>query len=910
MLVGREPELTRFRELLDEVGAGGHAVIVEGEAGIGKSTLVDAVVAMARDQGFHELRCTGVHSETTSGFAGLHELLQPLLDRVTALPPGQRQALEIALGQAVGPAPSPLLTGLAALGLLEEYGAEQPAVVVVEDAQWLDASSARTIAFVARRLSQARVLLIVTVRSGRGATIDPFTSSGLPTAALGPLAPEESERLLREQRPELDVPAQKLILKEAVGNPLALAELPQVIEDRAGPWLPMTRRLENAFLAGASGLPERSRRLLLVIAAAPESSLRELMRAATSADLSLDDLAAIEDAGFVTVTGDHVALRHPLVRSAVYGAASVAERTVTHRLLAAASIDPDRAAWHAAAATPLYDDTVALALEETAARAQARSALTEAVAAMRRAAALSASVADRTRRIATAAEVARQAGEVADSALLVREAWPQATDPETLTSLALTDSALGASAALPGHSTDELLDLVARLGGPDGQDHRAQRLRILATAATAHCIHGLPDDVRERLAQAIDAAAGDNGGLPALLGRVLLHPAEHAAQARTRMPGLLGDVRDYLAERGDHRPSRSQIIIGVGLMAQAVHDPAAALACWDLGVEHFHRAGAPGDEAWSLRERALIRIGMGRLRDGLADAELALRLSTDLGLRVTAADSAIAAARAHAWRGDNTAALEALRRAGELSGPTFIKARAHWSAGLVALNEHRDEDAWTALHGAQAMATTGLWSIADLTEAATRTGRTASVVPLLEEASRQAAAFGSPFLDNLVRRAWAQAEPDRAEDHFEAALATVPGNPSALEVARTRLAYGEWLRRRRRIVDTREQLSAALRVFEGAGATPWTRRATSELRAAGVAAGRSDKFARPGTADTLTAQELQIARMAASGMSNREIADQVYLSHRTVATHLYKAFPKLGISNRTQLRSALDASAG
>ncbi|MFC3737420.1 AAA family ATPase [Paractinoplanes deccanensis] len=898
--VGRERELSHFRELLAEVGAGGRAVLVEGEAGIGKSTLVDAVSGLAAEQGFRELRCTGVASETTSGFAGLHELLHPVLDRLATLPERQRQALEVALGRADGPAPSRLMTGLAVLGLLEEYASERRTLVVVEDAQWLDASTAQTLAFVARRLSQAPVLMVVTVR----AASELFAS--LPQMPLGPLSGEESERLLAARQPELPGPARKRILAEAVGNPLALTELPQAVAHAPGAaaaWLPMTRRLEQAFLDGAAGLPERSRQMLLLVAAAPESSLRQLMAAAAGAGLTLDDFAPIERARLACVSGDRVVLRHPLVRSAVYNAASFAERTAAHRLLAAAATDPDRAAWHAAAATPDYDDEVAAALEGTADRARDRSAQTEAVAALRRAAALSSSTADRARRLAAAAEIARQAGEVADSAQLVGEAWPLATDADVLAHLALTEVALGASAAVPGHSTDELLALVDRLAGPDGGDHRTQRLRVLATAATAHAIQGLPGELRDRLAAAIDAAAGGERGPHVLVGRVLLHPAEHAAEARELLPGLHRTVRDYLA---GGPPSRSQIIIGIGLAAQAVHDLPAALQWWNLGVDHFHRAGATGDEAWTMRERALIRIGLGQLDEGLADAEMALRLSVDLGLRVTAADSALAAARAYAWKGDNARALAAVERGAGVD-LTFIKARASWSAGLIALNQHRYEDAWTALSAAQAIATTGLWSLGDLTEAAVRTNRGAEVEPLLRRAARQAELFASPYLTNVVHRGLAQVAPEGgAEEHYEAALATAGREAGALELARTRLAYGEWLRRRRRIVDAREQLSAALRAFETAGAHPWIERASTELRAAGVA----PVSARPGrdVLDQLTAQELRIVELAAEGLTNKEIADQLYLSHRTIGTHLYKVFPKLGVSNRAQLRNVLSSS--
>ncbi|MEV6235527.1 AAA family ATPase [Lentzea sp. NPDC051838] len=914
-LVGRKRELARCEELLAEIGPGGQVVLLEGDAGIGKTTLVGAVARIAAEQGFRGLHCNGVQSETTSGFAALHELLQPLLGGLAVLPAGQRRALEVALGRAEGPPPNRLLVGLATLGLLEEHAAEQPVFVAVEDAQWLDASTAQTIAFVARRLVNTPVLLMLTMRTdgtdhaldaGEGPA-DVIRSIPLVDIALGPLTEAESEELVREQRPALDAQTRRLVLTESAGNPLALVELARVATNRqdlgADRWWPTTRRLEQAFLAGVAELPERGRRLLLLVAAAPEASLSQLMGAAAAAGLGLDDLAPIERARLVALDGDRVLLRHPLVRSAVYGAASLAERVAAHQVLAAAATDPDRAAWHAAAAVTDHDDEVAAKLEATSVRARARSATAEAVAALRRAAAISSSTTDRARRLATAAEIARQAGDVADSTALVREVWGSAEDPDVLTLLALTQVALTSSALVPGRSTEDLLDLVGRLAGPSGTENPTQRLRVLATAATAHCTHGLPDDVRDRLRHAVDDAAGEDGGLLALVARVLLAPAEHAAQAREQLPGLLRFVREsYLSDDVERSPSRPQIIIGLGLMTESVHDPAAALDCWNMGVTHFRRAGMPGDEAWMLHERARIRVVLGEVRDALTDAGFAQEVGTALGLRVVAAFSAATSAMAHAWRGDDQRALTALDDSTALAGTdrlVVLKARASWAAGLVALNQNRHEDAWTALSAAQAHHTTRLWSLGDLTEAAVRAGRIDEVRPVLERACATKSAFASPHLDNLVHRSLAQTGDD-PEQHF--ALALAAESPAALEVARTRLAYGQWLRRTRRIVDARDQLGAALRAFDAAGARPWADRAASELRAAGSAPARAKA---PKPLNGLTAQELQIARLAAAGMTNKEIADQVYVSHRTVGTHLYKIFPKLGITNRTQLRDAL-----
>ncbi|MET9232406.1 AAA family ATPase [Lentzea sp. NPDC003310] len=921
-LVGRKQELARCEEMLADTCPGGQVVLIEGDAGIGKSTLVGAVARIAAERGFRGLHCRGVQSETTSGFAALHELLQPLLDRLPALPAGQRRALEVALGFAEGPPPNRLLVGLAALGLLEEYAAEQRVFVVVEDAQWLDASTAQTVAFMARRLVTTSALMIVTMRpdsselaldAQENTVAEVIRSVVSVEMPLGPLSDEESEELLREQRPALDDHVRQLVLAESSGNPLALVELlgasegePRRASLAGDRWWPLTRRLEQAFLSGVSRLPERSRRLLLLVVAAPESSLAQLMTAADAAGLGLDDLAPIERARLAALAGDQVVLRHPLVRSAVYGAASLSERSAAHRLLAVAATDPDRAAWHAAAAVAGFDDEVAAELEIVSVRARARSANTEAVSALRRAAAISSSTVDRTRRLASAAEIARQSGAIEDSVRLVREAWASADDPEVLTLLALTQVALTMSALLPGRSTEDLLGLVDRLAGPTGDENAAQRLRVLATASVVHRVQGLPDGLRDRLLRAIDVAAGQDGGLLALIGRAMLAPAEHAPAVRAQLPGLLEVVREsHLSTDAERRPSQPQIIIGLGLMTEAVHDLTAASDCWSLGVDHFHRTGAPGDEAWTLHERARIRIVLGELQEGLADAGFAHQVAGDLGLRTVAAFSAITLAMAHAWRGDNARASALLSHRTDTTGTDNLvgfRTRASWVTGAVALNENRHEDAWAALVAARGHPGMGLWSLGDLTEAAVRAGRTDEVRPLVESAQAEAAVFRSPHLDNLVHRSLAQIG-DEPERHFEAALAAQ--SPAVLEVARTRLAYGQWLRRARRILHAREQLSVALRAFEAAGARPWADLAASELRAAGSTLAGSTDRKRTDAESLLTPKELQIARLAAAGMTNKEIADRIYVSHRTVGAHLYKIFPRLGVANRAQLRAAL-----
>lgn len=911
--VGREAELARSRALLDTIGPAGRALLIEGDAGIGKTTLAEAVARLAAGRGFGMLRAGGTQTETASGFAGLHELLYPVLDRRDTLPARQRRALDVALSLTGGQTPSPLLIGLAALGLVEEYAADQPLLILVEDAQWLDPSTARVIAFLARRLSQAPVLLLITLRTEAAESSAASVIRALPIdrITLGPLSEAEADQLLRAQ-PQPPGRDRPLLLREAAGNPLAVVELARALRAEgsrpAGTrWLPVTKRLEQAFLTGVTRLPEPSRRMLLLLAAAPGQSPQQLMAAAAGAGLGPDDLEPVERSGLVSVTADRIVARHPLVMSAVYGAASFAERTAAHRLLAAAANDPDRAAWHRAAAGTGPDEDVAQALEATATRARARNALTEAVAALHRAADLSGSAGERTRRLAAGAEIARQAGDIADCTALLRAATGLATDPDVLAAVALTDVALSRSAMLPGPSVEDLLALAQRLGGPDGTANPVPRLRVLATAATANLAYGLAPALSDRLRAAIDATAGADGGILALVGRTLAAPDAFAGAALAQLPAILQTIRDsYVADDAGRWPTRPQIIIGVGLMASMTHDTAATADCWNLGVEFFQRTGTAGDESWALLERGSIRITAGHLADGLADVELAGRMATDLDIRLIAADADITAARAYAWRGDNDRARASLDAAHRLMGTQdrpSLRARFHWSAGLVALNEHRYDDAWTHLSAAQAHPVTALWSVGDLTEAAVRTGRGDQLTRTLTRAGARAAALGSSHLDALVRRSAALTDTDlTAEKHFEAALLADPG---PLERARTQLGYGEWLRRQRRIVDARDQLSAALRAFDAGGATVWAERAAAELRAAGAAPARPAPSPGATAATVLTPQELMIAELAAAGLTNREIADRVMVSHRTIGSHLYNIFPKLGVSNRTQLRGAL-----
>ncbi|WP_432542636.1 SpoIIE family protein phosphatase [Kineococcus sp. SYSU DK002] len=908
-LVGRDEELARLRQLLAAARTGGRAVLVEGEPGIGKSTLAAALERAARRDGVRVLRCTGVETGTPTGFAALHELLHPLLGDVAALPPRQRSALLTAFGREDGPAPDRLLIGLAALGLVEEAAAGAPLLVVVEDLHRLDAASADVVAFLTRRLSTCPALLLATARP----CSDGPRAAAWEVLPLGPLAPGDAETLLAGTAGALRPALRARVLREAGGNPLAVRELAAaVLAAGDGPLpaptqtLPTTQRLERAFLAGAGRLPARSRRLLLLAAAdGDDLPLTRLTAAAGDPDRIVPDLHPAERAGLVSVVDGRVRFRHPLVRSAVYGGASLPERAAAHRALAAVPGDTGRAVWHRAAGTHTADEEIAAALEATAHRAVLRGAPEEAFAALERAAALSPHVPERARRLAAAAEVARRAGLAADAARALDAALPLAEDPAVVTRLALTESVLGAVQGRPARGPLDLADLADRLGGPGGDRAVPERLQLLTRAAVQADGDGLPAEARARVEAAVHAVDVPPGHPLQDVALAALDPARHGDRVRGRFRAL---ARHALTQPAD-------TVARFAHVAGSVHDLDGAETTWDVAVRSSHDAGAPGDEAHALVGRGGLRLVLGRLDEAVGDLLLGVRTSVAAGQPLQAAHGEALLARAHAWRGEHAPALAALERSAQLSGGANLAvtlALRAWARGLVALDRQRPDEAWHALRDVQGHPATAELAVADVVEAAVRAGEPDAVTGLLERVAGNAEAAGAPHLLSLVHRARAllhadAGRPGEAEREFTSAVERGAAGRSPLELARTRLLHGEWLRRQRRIIDAREQLSPALAAFTAAGARGLARRAAAELRAAGVAPaapGRAD------AADLLTPQEFQIAQLAASGLTNKEIADRVYLSHRTVAAHLYKVFPKLGITHRAQLRDALAGEPG
>ncbi|GIE76883.1 LuxR family transcriptional regulator [Actinoplanes philippinensis] len=897
-MIGRERELAALRGMLDTARAGDTTtVLLRGEAGIGKSTLLAALEQAAAEAGFRALVCAGVQSEASIGMAGLHQLLHGAGDRIDGLPPQQRDALRSAFGIGPDVAPDRLLLSVAVLSLLEDLAGDRPLLLVLEDVQWMDEPTLGMIAFVVRRLREIPILVVASCRDEAPA---PLGTLRLPEMVLPRLPGEAADRLLAETNPGLDPQTRALVLDEAEGNPLALIELARGLAGHdpiqvvaAHPRLPLPERLERVFAAQIAGQPAATRDLLLIAAAGTGSRLDELALGAQRRGLGLEALAPAERAGLVRADAAQLRFRHPLIRSAVYATATGAQRIAAHETIAGVlsdSGDQPRAAWHRAAAATGADESVAADLDRAATVLQARGDTGTAMRSWVRAAELSATGENRARRLAFAAEAARRAGLTATALRLADDAMHASTDPLVLARAALVEEILGLTTGVVTRDPLQVGSIARRAGtGPPLPPADAFLPVALLMNTAAHCAaYGVGLDVRRRIAADLRAVTGSREGRLTAAIRALLDPVQDgqaALEALRDMPPL--------------RTALEAVSLGIG--AEPAHD-------WALAVR-YHRAGADrarADSAIGDLATAGVMLGralavQGRLDDAFAAAEEGRRLAADLGEHLLASLGDAVIAHLHAWRGDTGDSTAALARSRELGTPARVEITVwqRWTTGLTELAAGRHWNAYIELSAVCDRPEPGLLAIADLAEAATRAGYAASFAERLRAAEEYAATFDSPLIRMLLLRAGALLADD-AEPLFTAALA-VPGAAGyPLQLARSRLAYGEWLRRQRRIGEARAQFAAAARAFGEAGARPWLARAESEARASGAVTGTGE--VRRGV---LTAQELQIARLAAEGRTNKEIADHLFLSHRTVAAHLYRIYPKLGVTGRGALRDVI-----
>ncbi|MGW0639097.1 AAA family ATPase [Nocardia salmonicida] len=922
MLHGRDTEQAMIDDLLSGACAGrSGAMVLRGEAGIGKTALLDYAAA----QGIPTVRSAGIESEAELPFAALHLLVRPGMELVRQLPSRQRDALEAAFGLGEGAPADRMLIGLAVLTLLAEEAAQGPLLCVIDDAHWLDRASAEALLFAARRLDAEGVVMLFATRSGP----QDFPAPGLTELALAGLRPDAAAALLDAGTISLSPAMRYRLLAEAGGNPLALLELPSVVGEgtveESNP-LPLTQRLQLAFHGRVTRLPAATRTVLLIAAAAGAADLAPVLRAASALGASLPDLQPAQDAGMVATDGQVLTWRHPLLRSAVYQGSALTDRLAAHRALAAALVDDDAAdlrAWHLACAATGPDEHTATALERTADRARRRHGFHGAVAAYDRAAALSTDAGARVRRLVLAAETATEAGltdraerlaERAESLSHRTEFDGDGVGPADRAKTDPTSRSRAAAASCSDGSAFELrLDLVRAqaefAGGKPGSAHR--RLMSAAVAARETDPRGAARILTKAVHTAWYLGPDELDEVAAVLTTLRLVEDDPATPIVRYLTGSVtghrvADLRDAAAAAragGADSPADLVQLCGSGLVVG--QDAQVEELAGEL-VRECREQGRIGLLAPLLFFRSEGLSFGGRPRESRIAAEEGLRIAQDIGQAQWVSQIHAFLAYLAALQGDSTTCRDHADRAvaEEFGGPGAVGASwAHAATALLALGEGRLEQAQTELaHMSIEPArhhVIGLRTLPDQIEVAVRLGATDRATEALDRLTHWAQRAGQAWIAALAARGRALlADGSDAEQHFVAALAV--NRP--FDEARTRLLYGEWLRRGKRKVDARTQLELAMDLFDRLDATPWSERARTELGALGVGTGAR---ASGGPLSALTPQESQIVRLAAQGLSNREIAARLFLSHRTVGHHLYKAYPKLGVLSRGEL-SALD----
>ncbi|MEV4106653.1 AAA family ATPase [Nonomuraea sp. NPDC049695] len=898
-MIGRNAEIALLEKMIAESVTGrGNAVLVRGEAGIGKSALLAEAARTAGDD-LLVLRVTGVESEAELPFAALHLLLRPARHLIPALPAAQRAALLGAFGESEEGAQDRFLVGLAVLTLLADLAEERPLLCLVDDVQWLDRASVDALVFAARRLEAERITMILAARDD-GA--EPPVH-GVPELRLTGLTRADCETLLAESAADLVPEVRDRVIEEAEGNPLALVEFAAVLtpEQRAGqlaplplqpPRLSLAGRLEQSLRAAIRQLPERTQLLLLVAAAEGAGGLELVLRAAEGFGAGLPDLEPAERRHLVRVSDGLLRFRHPLVKTAAYHEAPLARRVAAHRALADAldgDEHADRRAWHLSAAAVGPDEETSGVLAAAGDRARQRGSHASAATAYERAAQLTVDQRWRARRLAAAADAALGAGQLARA---------------------------GAAADRGRRLTDEPVVLA----------------RLVAVRAAVDSEHGTPEP-----AALIDAAAGIARTAPADAASLLATAAgeawfagDHAAlrQAAELLESVVpGDDPVAGTVRGMERVAAGDPAAGLPLMRAAVSprdatDPVA-------GTYAVFSALMTGD-ADAACELAAARVAACREQGLIGALPHALQLLTQAqilrGRHAEAAESGAEAWQiAHdtgqagrlrhlhgilAW----LAAVEGedetcVRLARQAEGAAQERHGSGWGGcALTLLDLVRAR--YEAVAGRMARVLDGplghtvivTFAIAGHVEACARLGEPERASEAFARFDAWAAASGQPWAAAVAHRCRALLAPrDEAEPHYGAALEWHARGGCEFERARTELLYGEWLRRARRRSDAGVRLRAAMGRFAAMGAAPWAERARTELAATGARADLPELGVEARPLDALTPQELQVVRLAATGATNRQIGAQLFLSPRTVGFHLYKAFPKLGVSSRADL---------
>jgi len=908
-LVGRDQELRLTASFLERAAAHGGTLLFTGEPGVGKTALLDAAEEAALAAGLQVLRAAGSEFGSRVSFSGLTQLLRPLWADLVLLSPLHRQALAAVAGDASEP-PDRLVVFQAALALLGQAASQVPLLAIVDDLQWLDRSSASAFGFVARRLAGLRAGFLGVSRPG----LESFAErAGLPEHELRPLDAASAASLLDARFPGLAPPVRRRLLAEAQGNPLALLELPALLSGRQRAALaplpavlPLGGRLQALFASQVAALPARARRLLLFAALDGTGDLHVLHAAG---DGWTDDLARGEQARLAHVddaTG-RLAFRHPLIRSAVVELATDSERRQAHLSLAARLSDqPARRAWHLGEAAVGPDGEVAVLLEETATQVLRRGDAVGAVTALLRAAELSPARPDRSRLLARAAligaSVTMEVGAVSPLLADARQAGPESGASLLTAATAAFILLNGDGDVITAHRllTQAIEGALTSPAPPAGLFEAISTLFMLSVFAGQA-------EAWAPFHAAVRAFAAD---LPAelfLLDQAYADPVRTAAAVLPQIDAAIASLRSET----DHL----RILMISTTACFTDRQPGCREALWRV-VREVRQASAVTPLITALEHLSLDSWMTGQWDQAQEQADECLELCRAHGYLLQAWTLCYRQALLAAARGAFDVADALTAEMAEWAAPRRVaqaELAAHHVRSVAALGRGDFAEAYrhaAAISPAGILAShagCALWVLLDLVEAAVRTGCHAEAAAHVEAMREANLVAISPRLALTVAAASALTAPaGRARGWFETALAVPGADQWPFDLARVRLLYGEWLRRERSPA-ARAQLSTALKTFQQLGALPWQTRAGNELRAAGLAAlaGDPELPGRRPADGQLTPLDRQIAELAATGLTNKQIGERLYLSHRTVAAHLYQIFPRLGITSRAALRDAL-----
>jgi DNA-binding CsgD family transcriptional regulator len=894
-LIDRRAERTLIAGRLDDPQSGA-AILLRGPAGVGKSALAEDAISLAGPSR-RVLRTIGTWPETGLAMAGLYQLLQPLFPLAQHIPEPRQAALRVAFGIAAGPAPEPFAVAMAALDLVVDAAAEQPLLLIAEDLHLMDTASVGVLRFLARRLEHDPIVLLATARDEEP---DPLNGAATFLLDLAPLSAEGSRRLLEQVAPDLADPVQEGILRVAEGNPLALIELAKTpgltLRTTAGSqWLPLTQRLLAAFAARVEWLPPATRAALTLLALHDSDSLPEVLQAlsAEGAPVSVEVVEPAIKAALVDLSGSELRFRHGLMKSAVYRLASPSVRVAGHLALAkAVGTGTDRGILHRARAAEGHDDALAADLEQIAERAVGRGAISTGMTALGRAAELTGSAELKRRYLFHAAALAYELGQrnVGDAHRAVLALL--ADDEHSRLLLEELGEAADHGAA-GGKARIQSLTGLAERARLLGDERLAESF---LRAAAYRCWMRQPDgDPSRRIVQLVTESAGPLNDAQRAITLAYADPVGSAAAVTAILQNVVTAELDSVT-------------------VQTLGHAASCIGNFELADMIFQDAVARlrAEGRLQVLTRALVLQAWARLRRGqwstaMPLAEEGTRLAEESRQPEWQSSGFAAQAMVAALRGETAEAVSAADRAEQIAFPgqmTIVLAISLLARATAAAGEGDFSGAWEylsrlhqeadpAYHPPQA-----LWSLSHLAYAAVQchqVERTREIVA--QRRSRLPAGPAVQVIRMNLGYADALLAPDEViEERVRAALDAEVGN-WPFERSRMQLLLGSRLRRQRRIQEARELLRAAQAGFDNLGASLWAERTREELRAAGV----PSRPQAPALWSSLSAQELQVARMVAEGLSNRQIAERLYLSHRTVASHLYRIFPKLGITSRAQL---------